>query len=232
MDDDVERVEAGGAGPQRLPVLLRILAGAGVNPAKLAVAIQYAHDKQTFWRLMEANLCFEHAVRLQFGSAGALEAERKILNLDELTAHSPPLAGAVDERSIRAWSGRMQAKFAGVLGAKLRGRYEEIHALTKIAPTTLRRYAEVDCTGQGGAGPQSVDSFITLLHALQISPAKLVIAAYYSGNADSFRTLLCSTILAEETIQLRTWCPLGKRTETKRYLLDEPWAHAAEETAG
>lgn len=208
----------GRTGPQRLPVLFRILTALEVNPAKLAVAVQYALDAPTFWRFMNARLYVEHAVSLQVGVSNPREIKRELIGLDDDLAVGS--AESHGHRLMRASVDRLQAKLATYFSEAMRGRMSEIRQATGLAPTTLRRYGDPEGSPHGGAGPQSVRAYHDILQALGVDPAKLMVAAYYSADDYSFRMLMNASLCLKETLQVRTNCDNGRRIEESVHYLE------------
>lgn len=220
MDFEPTRVVNGGSGPQKIPLILRILEALDINPAKLAAAIYYSEDEATFRRLMAASLCIEEKLRVQAGRDAPLRTSRHIIHLehDEAALDDVPAVPAISPR--RRFNSGMLERFAWYVAERTRGRHEELYALTGIAPATLRRYGEVSGAAEGRNGPQKIRTFLKLLDALGVSPAKLAIAAHYCGDDDSFWMIMSSTICAEECLSFR-----GQdgqtRTEKKIHRLDD-----------
>ena len=219
MDFDPARVTAGGSGPQKIPLVLRIVDALDVNPAKLTAAIYYSEDEATFRRLMASTLCIEERLCVQAGRDGMLKSNRRLIRLEPDSQPAGAVAIPVDTPRRRFSSGLLE-RLAWYVAERTRGRHEELYALTGIAPATLRRYGEVYGAAEGRNGPQKIRTFLKLLDALAVSPAKLVIAAHYCGDDDSFWTIMSSTICAEECLSFR-----GQdgqmRTERKIHRLDD-----------
>lgn len=219
MDFNPARVTAGGSGPQKIPLVLRIVDALDVNPAKLTAAIYYSEDEATFRRLMASALCIEEKLCVQAGRDGTPKINRRIIRLEPESQPDVPVATTVDAHRRRFSSGLLE-RLAWYVAERTRGRHEELYALTGIAPATLRRYGEVNGAAEGRNGPQKIRTFLKLLDALGVSPAKLAIAAHYCGDDDSFWMIMSSTICAEESLSFR-----GQdgqmRTERKIHRLDD-----------
>lgn len=227
MDYAPHRIAAGG-GPQRLPILLRILTALDVNPARLIAALHYAHDAQTFWRLIHSKLCIEHSISFQVGIAEPLEVERKVIPLEDTGSFAVQAAGGHPIKVIRASVDRIQAKLASFLDEQLRGQIATIHSATGIAKTTLRRYSDPTGSAHGGAGPQSIRALYDILGALEVNPAKLFVACYYSSDDYSFRLLMNASLCIEETLQFSV-PGAGHRIDRRLHNLDVPAASGDED---
>lgn len=219
MDFNPPRVTNGGSGPQKIPVVLRILDALDVNPARLAAAIYYSEDEPTFRRLMASSLCLEEKLSVQIAPDLAPRCNRRIIRL-EPDADPAPRPPDHPPTHRRRFTSRMQERMAWYVAERTKGRHEELYALTGIAPATLRRYGELDGAAEGRNGPQKVRTFLKLLEALNVSPAKLAIAAHYCGDDDSFWMIMSSTICAEETLTFRG-PDGGARLERKMHRLDD-----------
>jgi hypothetical protein len=216
MQHDTEQVAAG-FGPHRLPIVLRILDGLGVNPARLAIALYYSDDEPTFWRLMSATPCIEERFCLQAGAEAAPKVDRRLIRLEAEGA--PPLQPA-GEIGRGRFTSPLQARFAWFLADRMKGRIEELHGKTGVAPATLRRYCEIEGAVELRSGPQRVKPFLDILFALKVSPPKLVVASHYSGNDDSFWMIMSSTLCAEEALTFRGQGD-QTRIERKLYRLED-----------
>ena len=191
---------AAGLGPQRLPIVLRILDDLGVNPARLAMALYYADDEPTFWRLMSCTPCLEERLCLQAGAEAAPKVDRRVIRLEaeRLPAIQPPI-----ERGRGRFTSPLFVRFTWFLADRLKGRIDELHTTTGIPAATLRRYGDIAGAAQMRTGPQRVKTFLEILYGLKVSPPKLVVASHYSGNDDSFWMIMSSTLCAEETLTFR-----------------------------
>lgn len=213
---DVKQVAELGAGPQRIPILLRILDALRIDPAKLATALEYGLTEAGFLRIMNATLCVDEKLTLVMG--GTKRVERRLIRL-EPTAQSDGSAHEQPTARAHHTYGRLQGRFAWYLDHHFRGRMEEMRQKTGLGTATLRKYAEIEGAERGHAGPQSIRLFCDILQAIDIRPSKLVVAAQYGANEGSFWTLLNADICAEETVIIRG--DDGHRTERKLWRLEE-----------
>jgi hypothetical protein len=227
MEHCPDRIAEGGAGPQRLPLLVRILEATDINPAKLACAVQYAMDTGTFWRIVTSKLCAETAVALQARAAEPVKVEVPLLRLDDLVQLEDAEVAAGGLRQTRMTVEKLQTRLASYLDERLRGRIEEISSETGVPPTTLRRYCETTSQPHGGIGPQNIRAFCDILYALKVSPARLMVAACYGADDTTFHLLMNSTLYAEETLQFRTVCERGQRVASNLHELDDGGAPTA-----
>lgn len=220
MEYDPQRI-ARGSGPQKIPHILRIIEALEVNPAKLAAALYYAEDEATFRRLMSAALCIEEKLAVQIGGRGRPKMNPRVIRLDPDDGHDD-----TDLPSQPIPPGRMRGRFqerlAWYVAERIRGRHDELTARTGIPQATLRRYGIVDGAAEGRTGPQKIRTFLKLLEALQVSPAKLAIAAHYSGDDDSFWAIMSSTICVEERLNFRGHDGRSRRRRHLHRLDDSP----------
>lgn len=170
-------------------------------------------------RIMNASLCVDEKLSLIDGERRRVE--RRLIRLDPAHPNvGPKLDNSAPIGSSRSFAfGRIQARFAWFLDNRFRGRMDDIRRKTGLAPFTLRKYSETSGAERGRAGPQSLRTFYEILRALEVQPAKLIIAAQYGANEGSFWTLMNSDICAEETVIIRR--DDGHRTERRLWRLEE-----------
>lgn len=168
---------------------------------------------------MASSLCLEEKLSVQMSPDAAPKTNRRIIRLEPETVPALPATDPLPA-TRRRFTSRMLERMAWYVAERTKGRHEELYALTGIAPATLRRYGDLDGAAEGRNGPQKVRTFLKLLEALNVSPAKLAIAAHYCGDDDSFWMIMSSTICAEETLTFRA-ADGGARLERKLHRLDD-----------
>lgn len=215
MQHEACKIRLGG-GPQKLPVVLRILDALEVSPCKVALALHYAQNENAFWRLMSSQVCVEQ--RVVFEGADTLQAKPRLLRLEvfrELDEETE------EPRAHTPVASKMQWRYAWFLGEQLRGRIDEIHARTGIAPKTLRRYSTPDQAHEFITGPQKIRTFGEIVAALNVNVAKLAVASYYASDTASFMQLMNSTLCVEEVTKFRCAGPEGVRIDRKIIRLED-----------
>jgi len=118
----------------------------------------------------------------------------------------------------------VSARISWFLSTQLPRKIERVHLCTGIATATLRRYSLVagEAALGPGSGPLKVPVLLRILDALDVSPARLAVAAQHASDEAAFWGLMSARLCLDQKIRLKVDCNAPPHVDRRLIRLADP----------